>query len=55
MKFITELSEEQWIVDRLSQHSDCRVYIDTLKDEIMLCCDDCQEVIINFFRKGVLD
>lgn len=55
MNFITESLDDQWIVDRLVQHDNCKVYIEILEDEVVLCCDDCQEIIVNFFRKGVLD
>lgn len=56
MEFTTEIKNEQWVVDKLLQHSRCKdVYIEVLDDEVMLCCEDCQEIIMNFFRKGVLD
>lgn len=56
MGFTTEIRSEQWIVDKLSQHECCEnVFIEKLDDEVMLCCEDCQEIIINFFRKGVFE
>lgn len=56
MGFTTEIRSEQWIVDKLSQHECCEnVFIEKLDDEVMLCCENCQEIIINFFRKGVFE
>ena len=56
MEFVTELEEEQLIVDSLVSHERCKdIYIERLDDEIMLCCGDCHEVILNYFKKGVID
>ena len=56
MSFITEEEKEQWIVDRLISHEECKdVFIEVLDDEVMLCCEDCQEIILNFFKEGAFD
>lgn len=53
--FVTEMRSEQWIVDRLVQHEGHEIKIELLDDEALVYCDDCQEIIINFFKEGVLD
>lgn len=53
--FITEIQSEQWTVDRLVDHVEHNVRIELLDDEILLCCDDCHEIILNYFKKGVID
>lgn len=55
MVFITEIQSEQWTVDRLVDHVEHNVRIELLDDEILLCCDDCHEIILNYFKKGVID
>ena len=53
--FITELQEEQWVVDKLIEHEGHNVKIELLYDEILLSCEDCHEVVLNYFKKGVVD
>lgn len=55
MEFITELSSEQWIVNQLLRHEGHDISIEVLDDEVLVSCEDCQEIVINFFREGVVD